>query len=98
PPWVGTSESTSRTPAPASTSARARFEPMKPSPPVISTRLPPKYAATSGSGTRELSQGRSQAERARREHGRTREPALATPVSTGDHVHGLAPRERVEEL
>ena len=32
---LGTSESTSVTSAPAATSVRARFEPMKPSPPVI---------------------------------------------------------------
>ena len=40
PPYSGISESTSATSAPSSTRRRARFEPMKPSPPVISTRLP----------------------------------------------------------
>ena len=54
PPYSGIMASTSVTLAPSLTSRMARFEPMKPRPPVINTRAPAKERCSCGFGIDQL--------------------------------------------
>ncbi len=84
PPWPGTSASTSVTSQPASTSANARFEPMKPSPPVMRTLRPRSRPASSSGRTRvtwAAPHGRPRPPPPRRRHPRRESRACARPAS-----------------